>query len=248
MESMKKYPEDIYYIGNTDLLKKPKISIVGTRRPIAYTKMMVNELSRKLSANGICIVSGAAMGVDALAHKGAGEQNTIAVMANGLDIIYPKVNKSLITTIQEEGLTLSQFEPSTPSHAYNFVIRNELVVALGDALIVCEADIGSGTMRSVEFALKMNKDIYVLPHRLGESLATQKLLQEEKAKAIYDIDAFVALFSTTKNTQAPIDDNFTLFCQTHPFYEDAIKTYGDLVYEAELEGKIIIKNARIHLI
>ena len=94
LSSMKKYPNELFYIGNTTLLKKKKISIVGTRRPNSYTKEFTYKLASKLSDSGICIVSGAAMGVDAIAHQGAKSTNTIAVVANGLDIRYPAINKN----------------------------------------------------------------------------------------------------------------------------------------------------------
>ena len=71
LSSMKKYPQDLFYIGNTNLLNKNKIAIVGTRRPNSYTKEFTYKLSSKLSSLNICIVSGAAMGVDSLAHQGA---------------------------------------------------------------------------------------------------------------------------------------------------------------------------------
>lgn len=80
LSSMKKYPNEIFYIGNTELLKRKKISIIGTRRPNSYTKEFTYKLSSKLSLNDICIVSGAAMGVDSIAHQGAKSNNTIAVV------------------------------------------------------------------------------------------------------------------------------------------------------------------------
>lgn len=80
LASMKKYPNELFYIGNIELLKKRKVSIVGTRRPTSYTKEFTYKLASKLSNAGICIISGAAMGVDALAHQGANSNNTIAVV------------------------------------------------------------------------------------------------------------------------------------------------------------------------
>jgi len=164
---MKKYPNDIFYLGNCSLLKNKKISIVGTRKPISYTKNFTYTLSSKLYEANITIVSGAAMGVDAIAHKAA-INSTIAVMANGLDIQYPSINKNLIKDIEQFGLTLSTYAPSTKARPYTFVQRNELVVALGDVLIITQADINSGSLRSAEFALKMGKQIYVLPHRIND--------------------------------------------------------------------------------
>ena len=156
---MKKYPDTIYCKGDLSLLSRPKVSIVGTRRPSSYTKRYTYDIAKALSCRGVAIVSGAAMGVDAIAHLGAGVENTIAVMANGLSSRYPSVNRSMIEEIESRGLTLSQFDPDFKATAWSFVLRNEIVVALGESLIVTEADIDSGSMRSVEYALRMEKDI-----------------------------------------------------------------------------------------
>jgi DNA processing protein len=180
------------------------------------------------------------MGVDALAHSGA-LPNTIAVMANSLDITYPKVNTKLIQKIYQSGLALSEYEEKTKATRYSFVIRNRLVVALGEVLIITEADLDSGTMRSAQIAKELGKEIYVLPHRLGESRGTQKLLQDGDAKLISDIDEFVSKFGTVKK----IENKDTLFFQTNPSLDVALKEYGDKLYELELEGKIEIKNLKV---
>lgn len=245
LERMKKYPPSLYYKGALSLLKKRKISIVGSRKPNQYTRQLTARLAQALSQRDICIVSGAAMGVDAIAHKNAGASHTIAVMANGLDIRYPAVNKSLIESIEDKGLVLSQFEPGVKARAWSFVVRNELVVALGEALIVTQADLDSGTMRSVAYALAMGTPIYVLPHRIGESEGTQKLLADKSAEAIYDIENFCEGFGALEKKS---DDDFLRYCETNPGYEAALSAYGDRVLEYELEGKIAIRNAKIHLI
>ncbi len=239
LQAMKKPPETLFYKGNAHLLKQKKISIVGTRKPNQYTKQMTFELASKLSAAGVCIVSGAAMGVDALAHKGAGSAHTIAVMANGLDVIYPQVNRSLIQEIETEGLTLSQFEPEFKATRWSFVVRNEIVVALGDVLVVTQADSNSGTMRSVAYAKKMGKSIYVLPHRLGESMGTQQLLECGDAEAIYDIDAFVQRYADKRRDKL---DDLLAYCQAKPSYNDAINRFGERLFEYELEGKIQVND------
>jgi len=242
LNSMKKYPKDIYYRGNLELLERKKISIIGTRRPSAYTKLLTAKISSELSKRGVCIVSGAAMGVDSISHQNAGAKNTIAVMANGLDIKYPSVNKTIITNIENEGLTLSQFEEGFRATPWSFVVRNEVVVSLGDFLIVTEADLRSGSMRSVEFALKMKKKIYVLPHRVGESEGTNLLLKNSQATAIYDVDEFVSRFGSTCKEQ---DDKFLEYCKINPDY---VKKYGDKVFQYELDGKIAIKNNIISIL
>jgi len=250
LENMKKYPKDLFYIGNTKLLEKKKISIIGTRRPSAYTKEFTHKLSSKLSNLDICIVSGAAMGVDAISHFAAKEDNTIAVVANGLDIRYPSVNKNLIANIEKNGLILSAYKEGEKARNYTFVLRNEIVVALGDVLIVTEADLKSGSLTSVNYALKMGKKVYTLPHRINESLGTQELVKKGLIHAIYDIDEFIQEFTNSlpANKEKCIKDEILEFCNTSPSYEDAIFKFGDKIFEYELEGKIKIENARVFLL
>ncbi len=234
----------IYYKGELSLLRRKKVSIVGSRKPNNYAKKYTHDIALKLAKAGVVVVSGGAIGVDALAHKAAGEKNTIMVAATGLDKRYPAINKNLIEQIEKEGLVLSQFAPNTPSFKYNFPLRNELIVALGDVLVVTYADKNSGTMRSVEYAKKLGKEIFVLPHRLGESEGTNELLAKKEATAIYDIDAFIARFGTLN---AKRKDPFLAFCQTNPTYDEAIAKFGSRVFEAELMGEIAIINARVVL-
>jgi DNA processing protein len=244
---MKKYPKDIFYKGNLDLLKKRKISIVGSRKPNQYTQQITYLLAKELSSHNIVIVSGGAMGVDAIAHNGATSSNTIIVAGTGLNIRYPSVNNKLIKNIEENGLVLSQFEHNQMATRYTFPLRNELVVALGEILIVTQADLDSGTMRSVKFALKMGKQIYVLPHRIYESEGTNQLLKNGEAKAIYDIDEFISNVVGYKNEIKHID-NFLEYCKTSPTYDEAVLKYSEDIFKYELLGKIKIENGSIFLI
>lgn len=246
LEVMKKYPQELFYKGDLRLLDRPKVSIVGSRKTSLYTQDFTYSLAQALSKRGICVVSGAAMGVDAIAHSGAGVENTIAVVANGLDIRYPAINKGLIEAIENHGLVLSQFNDGFRATGWSFVVRNELVVALGDILIVTEAELDSGSMRSVEYALTMGKEIYVLAHRVNESLGTNRLLLEGKATPIYDIESFADRFGNVADTSVQRDE-FFYFCQRTPTFDESIEKYGDRVYEAELEGIITIQNGIVRL-
>ena len=246
LQAMKKYPPELYAIGDTTLLNRPKVSIVGTRRPSAYTRQFTYTLAKALASRGVCVVSGVAMGVDAIAHNGAGAENTIAVVANGLDIRYPAVNKSLIEEIEKKGLMLSQFKAGFKATGWSFVVRNELVVALGEILVVTQADLESGSMRSVEYALQMKKPIFVLPQRIGESDGTNHLLNEGKAQAIYNIETFASQFGQVANEGVKRDE-FFYFCQKAPTLDATIEAFGDRVYEAELEGIITIHNGIVRL-
>jgi len=243
LEVMKVYPLSLYYKGNPSLLNRPKISMVGTRRPSSYTKAYTQIIARKLSQKGICIVSGGAQGVDAIAHWGAGSSNTIMVAGTGLDIRYPAINQKLIQEIEAQGLVLSQFEAGKPSTKWNFPLRNELIVALGEALIVTQADLKSGSMRSIEYALKMQKPLYVLPQRLGESEGTNWLLTQGLAQPLYDIDSFIGQFGGLISPME--DDSFLRYCDTQPLYHEAVEHFGKEVFEYECLGKIIVENGRI---
>ena len=246
LSSMKKYPDELFYIGNLELLKRKKISIIGTRRPNSYTKEFTYKLASKLSNAGISIVSGAAMGVDALAHQGATSNNTIAVVANGLDIRYPSINKNLIIDIEKNGLVLSAYKEKEKARNYTFVHRNEIVVALSEFLIVTEADLNSGSLTSVNYALRMGKKVYTLPHRINESLGTQELLKKGLIETIYDIDEFIEKVSGIKTTF--LDDEVLNFCKNYPTYEEAVRKFSNKIFEYELEGKIKIENGKVIVI
>ena len=244
LKSMRNYPQNIFFKGNTNLLKKKKVSIVGTRRPISYTKNLITEISSKLTSFDICIVSGAAMGSDAIAHSAATSKNTIAVVANGLDIKYPSVNKKLIENIEQNGLVMSAYKAGEKARKYTFVHRNEIVVALGDVLIVSQADINSGTISSIEYALKMNKKVYTFPHRINDSLGTNQYIKKGLIEVIYDVDDFIK--SLVPNYKREIlKDEFLEYCKTNPSYDEAVLKYQSKVFEYELEGKINIQNGII---
>lgn len=246
LKAMSKYPEKVFYEGSLDLLSRPKIAMVGTRHPNPYTRAFTHELSKRLAYHGIVIVSGAAGGVDTLAHTGAGWNNTIAVLPSGIDICYPASNKKMIHAIKEKGLVITPFEEGFSPYPWSFVVRNEIIVALGDCLIVTEADIGSGSMRSVEYALEMGKQIYVLPHRLNESLATHHLLAEGKAEAIEDLDRFIE--TITHQNERKNDSAFIAFCRTMPTYDEVMGKFPSEVFEAELSGIIEVRNGRVAVV
>jgi DNA processing protein len=147
----------------------------------------------------------------------------------------------MIQTIEEEGLVLSQFESGIFSNRYNFPIRNELTVALGEILIVSYADLNSGTLTSVKFAQQQGKEIYVFPHRLQESLGTQQLLQNDQVKCIYDLDDFLNQFGQKTSPE----DELVSFCQNHPTYEEVLQRFGAQLFEYELQGKIAVKNGKV---
>lgn len=163
-----------------------------------------------------------------------------------MDIRYPSVNKNLIIDIEKNGLMLSSYKQNEKAKNYTFVLRNEIVVALSEFLIVTEADLNSGSLTSVNYALKMGKEVYTLPHRINESLGTQELVKKGLIKVIYDIDEFIYKICGIKNVL--VEDEVLLFCKNNPTYESAIQKFPEKIFEYELEGKIKIENGKIRVI
>ena len=222
---------NLFYKGDISLLDKPKIAIVGSRRPSQYSKTITAKLSKLLSKKYV-IVSGGAIGIDAIAHQNA--KSTIMVSPSSLDIIYPKINKSLIENIAKNHLIISEYEKDYKPRVYSFIQRNKIVVSISEFIIIVEADIDSGSMRSFEIAKKLNKKVYVIPHRIGESKGTNYLASTNQAEVIWDIDDFINKFS--------INDKVNILD-----FNEAIRVYGDKLYEMELNGEVEIKNGKVYI-
>ena len=221
----------LFYKGNLELLNKPKVAIVGSRKASKYTKEITFLLAKKLSKKFV-IISGGALGVDTEAHKGA-FPNTILVSPASLDLIYPKSNENLIKNIYKEGLAVSEYEKNYKPYKHTFLERNRIIVALSEFVIITEANIKSGSMRSFEWAKEFNKKVYVIPQRINESSGTRYLAQTNQAEVIWDIDEFC------KNLGINSEEKILSL-------NEAIKTYGSQLYEMELNGEIEIKNGKVY--
>lgn len=159
---LKEQPIVLYAKGNVNLLNEKAVAIIGSRNTddVYFNKGL--NLSRSVS-NDFVIVSGLALGSDTAAHKGALLNNgkTIAILANGLNSIYPKENTLLAEDIiKKNGLLLSEYAPFSKTRPYYFALRDRLQAALSEAVIVIETGIKSGTMITVDYAIKYNKKIY----------------------------------------------------------------------------------------
>ena len=244
---IKSPPKELYFQGDLELLSKPKIAIVGTRKPSQYSRNITYSLANQLSKNGFVIVSGGAMGTDILAHKGA-FPNTISIMANSLDIIYPKTNSEMIKTMAKDSLLISEYKEGISAHPKKFIHRNRLIVGIADIVIIIEADLKSGSAQTMRIATEMKKDIYVLPHRIGESFETNNYLENGKAQAIYSIENFVenmkTLFGVEKREDSSSKklDSVLEFCKNSPTYEEAFLKFGNTLFEYELNEEIEIIN------
>ena len=169
-------PFVLFYKGNKDLLKEDMIGIVGSRSPCEYAKKACIYLT--LNKKDKVIVSGLAKGIDGLAHEHA--LKTIGILGCGIDYIYPKVNSELFKRIEKDGLLLSEYPFDVKPFACHFPFRNRIISALSKELYVMEVHLKSGTMTSVNEALKLGKDVKVLPFDIfsEKSVYNNQLIKE----------------------------------------------------------------------
>ncbi len=160
----------------------PRLCVVGTRRPSAYAKWIAERELRYLAREGCALVSGLAIGVDALAHRAALEvgQQTLAVLAHGLDQVYPSQNRRLAVEVAQQGCLMSEYPRGYRARRYHFVQRNRLMSGVADLCLVVEAHVRSGTSATVDHALEQGKDVYAVPGSIysPESLGPNRLLSQ----------------------------------------------------------------------
>ena len=159
-------PPVLWYRGDTALLKRPALAVVGTRQPSPYGSGMAELLSRDLALRGLIIASGMARGIDACAHKGAiaTGQPTLAVWGTGIDVIYPKENKALAEKILETGgLILTEQPLGTYPAPPNFPKRNRILSGISCAVLVVEAAEYSGSRVTARCAIEQNRDVFAVP-------------------------------------------------------------------------------------
>lgn len=159
-------PPALFVWGDPDALTGPRIAIVGTRRASVYGRAVAHKFAQNLAQRGVGVISGGALGIDGAAHRGslAADGRTAAVLAGGLDRLYPAAHKGLFQQIREErGCLVSQFALGTEPLHYNFLTRNATVVALSDAVLVVEAPAQSGSIHTALHAVEQGKPVFVVP-------------------------------------------------------------------------------------
>ena len=170
-------PPVLYYRGEVQLEEnqgiKPLVGIVGTRHPSDYGRRWTRKISAALARNGFTIVSGLAEGIDTEAHQACLEAGgrTIAVLGTGVDVVYPPRNRDLYKQILTGGLVLSEFAAKTPPDRSHFPRRNRIIAGISRAVLVMEAPTKSGALITARFANEFNRDVYVLPGSLDNSLS-----------------------------------------------------------------------------
>ncbi len=167
-------PKKLHFIGKIPASRIPTVAIVGSRKPTAYGKEVTYQLAFDIAKRGVMIISGLALGVDAIAHRAALDAGgkTLAVLANGVDIIYPATNRDLASDVlAHEGAIISEYEPGTEARDFQFLERNRIVSGLSDAIIVTEAAARSGTLSTAAHALEQGREVFVVPGNITSPLS-----------------------------------------------------------------------------
>ncbi|MEM9250064.1 MAG: DNA-processing protein DprA [Pseudomonadota bacterium] len=156
-------PPLLWAQGKLELLGRPSIALVGARNASSLGRRMARGLARDLAREGWVIVSGLARGIDAEAHAASLEHGTIAVVAGGVDVIYPKENAQLTADIARTGLILSEMPPGYRPQARHFPRRNRIVAGLAQALVVVEAAAKSGSLITAREAADLSREVFAVP-------------------------------------------------------------------------------------
>jgi DNA processing protein len=171
-------PPVALFLRGRSLVDLPdRVAVVGSRKCSDLGRSVAEDLGRALVAAGLAVVSGAAHGIDAAAHRGALQAGgrTVAVLGSGIDVAYPASSRELLGTIAGSGTIVSEYPPRVPAGPRHFPARNRIVVALARALVVVEGEAKSGSRISVDHALELGRDIFAVPGPVTSPLAETPL-------------------------------------------------------------------------
>ncbi|MDB5170638.1 MAG: hypothetical protein JWO35_332 [Candidatus Saccharibacteria bacterium] len=203
-------PEQLYYSGIPleELLARPRVAIVGSRSVTPYGKQVTMMLARQLAEQGIVIISGLAIGVDALAHQAALDAGglTLAVLPSPLERIAPATNQYLARRILDNGGGLiTEYGAGEETYKLNFIERNRLVCGLADVLLITEAAVNSGSLHTARFALEQGKDVMAVPGNITStvSVGANNLLKTSAAPATSYVDVMHMLGISAPHSSSP---------------------------------------------
>ncbi len=157
------HPPVIYAVGATTLFEPPAVAIVGARNASIAGRKIAGDLASGLGAAGLVVVSGLALGVDGAAHAGALESGTIAVVAGGVDVIYPPEHEELMRAVASRGVIVSERPPGAAPTSRDFPRRNRLISGLSRGVVVIEAAARSGTLITARLALEQGREVFAVP-------------------------------------------------------------------------------------
>ena len=156
-------PPVVTVLGRSELLGAPMVAVVGARNASANGRRLARELAEGLGEAGVVVVSGLARGIDAAAHIGALATGTVAVVAGGIDIVYPEENRGLYDAIAERGAILAELPLGSEPQARHFPRRNRIISGLSLGVVVVEAAAKSGSLITARFALEQGREVFAVP-------------------------------------------------------------------------------------
>lgn len=176
-------PKKIYVLGNKEILREKSIAMVGCRNCTKYGANVAREIAYNLGKQNIITVSGLARGIDTMCHIGTIEGNgkTIAVVAHGLDMIYPKENRELAKRIIiSGGAIITEYEIGEKPKKQNFPARNRIISGISESTIVVEAQKESGSLITANFALEQGRNVFAVPGNINNknSEGTNELIKQ----------------------------------------------------------------------
>ncbi len=180
-------PPVLLVSGRPEALSRPALAIVGARAATRGARERTRWMARELAARGLAIVSGLASGIDAEAHRGALEAGgvTVAVLAGGIDRVYPPEHRALASEIAERGAVVSEMPLGTPPRRELFPLRNRVITGLARGVLVVEARRRSGSLITVRHALAQGREVFVVPGSVdGPFAAGSNRLLREGARAV----------------------------------------------------------------
>ena len=208
----------LYYRGSVPLAGAGRsLSVVGTRMASAYGKEACQAIIAGLAklCPDVRIVSGLAIGIDSVSHRAALDNSlqTIAVLPCGLDEIYPLQNRSLAVEIVSAGGIVTEYPRNTKPLRFNFLLRNRIIAALSDALLVAESRIRGGSMITVDYAFSYNRDVFAVPGRMTDanSYGCNYLINKNVAQLCLNASTIVSAMGWTKGHLSDIARQPDLF-------------------------------------
>lgn len=245
LKNIAKPPIFLYYRGDISILKGRKIAVVGTRRATSYGKIACEKLVRELVENEIITVSGLASGIDTICHRKTLENNgkTIAIIGSGLDIVYPKENEKLWKEIGEKGLLISEYPLGTEPFAYNFPMRNRIIVGVSQGVVVVESKAKGGSLITAELALEEGREVFAVPGEIFSPVSEgcNNLIKNSSAKLITSIEDILDEFGW-KKIKKEIESKLNLTEYEKKIYNILVKekTLDELIVESSMKASEIL--------
>ena len=201
-------PPLLWAIGKVNLLQRPMIALVGARNASSLGTRMAKRLAEELAHEGFTVVSGLARGIDAAAHHGALKGGTIAVLAGGVDTIYPAENAQLAKDIAGRGLRLSEMPMGQQPQARHFPARNRIISGLARAVVVVEAAAKSGSLITARNALDQGRDVLAVPgHPFDARAAGCNLLIRDGATLVRNVSDVIEVLQPVTDEAPPLPLN-----------------------------------------